>query len=877
MSNIKRLQKDLLSLTKEPLFNANAAPSEDDMTLWNGVILVELTDVPRFKHPTGERINSDEDIGKKISVPFHFLIDFPDNYPLSAPNVGFTTSFPYNMGASYSERNEKSRLYGKLILCLDLLGNFGNIHKEWENSVGSGWSPAYSVKTLLINLQALLSDLDKNSRDKKKKGRMINSMFSYAEENPEKIPECLTQEKLDDEKAQKELIEKKRLADKAAAKEKKKLEKEAKKREEKLAIAEANRIAEKKKETEAAFQRLPKKFQILCQKLEIQNDLKKLNIMADFSFEISLKQNKGQSQLSSSASVPDYKTQQIEELKKQFGNLMSVFINSVNNGTPMPTFLENEDSGLDEVLSNISHEQHSAVANVVVVNNEEQGETENNDNRIDTMDESLSESDTDTDDDDNDDEENKEDWTEEIASGPIIDENIICYVTNSNYTEDILGYGLSIVQQGNHINFSTPAELLSLTAFNNGCRHSTNKSKFEYFIPAFINQEHINQQRKGFWLSILCSSITKINKEILKAPTLFYAAIEVFSRLINTLCVEMMKHMDERQSNKELQEIANLLEVNWSTENWKRYQAKAEEIELSRGRLGKSPSIAYFEAICSLWRTFYYMSKLPQFKQISDANVEFIEKFVTSSFNRHKNKCSDVGSLLVCYSIVADQCRYNSQKYIQRNALTSNIIKKSHFIKALLDECFIRQVRYYFDELKTVQNYNMDDDFNLWSLAEKFDLSEIFNKTQVSLDNIAFQIMFLNLVIGNNLNATANLMDKTNGKAESRVDCLQRNWKLYKTRQKQLSKDEGLGSWKYKEWFRAIQFPQLFGEFKFDKFTEILADQQPNRGHNRRNIRTSDSYVNSFVHDNVSKAMKNGRSYQSYKMKNLRSYEQYML
>jgi len=94
---------------------------------------------------------------------------------------------------------------------------------------------------------------------------------------------------------------------------------------------------------------------------------------------------------------------------------------------------------------------------------------------------------------------------------PEIDENILCYITGENYTEDILGYGITVIDAGTlNVNLSTPAELLSKTAFDDGTRHSTMKIPFNYFIPAFINQKHAWKDEN--WVECLKTSILKIGK-----------------------------------------------------------------------------------------------------------------------------------------------------------------------------------------------------------------------------------------------------------------------------------------------------------------------------------------------------------------------------
>merc|ERR1711977_700567 len=109
----RRLLADLKRLEEEPIPLAAASPcSESDLTLWNGVIGAEL-DVTHFG---------------RITVPLHFLIDFPSDYPNSAPNIGFSFEFNYRGGAEYIMPD--GRLKGKKVICLDVLGNFQDYHRE---------------------------------------------------------------------------------------------------------------------------------------------------------------------------------------------------------------------------------------------------------------------------------------------------------------------------------------------------------------------------------------------------------------------------------------------------------------------------------------------------------------------------------------------------------------------------------------------------------------------------------------------------------------------------------------------------------------------------------------------------------------------------
>jgi ubiquitin-protein ligase len=163
-------------LQDEPIPLAAAQPcSDEDMTLWDGVVGVEMEVT---------------DIGC-ITVPLHFLIDFPADYPQSAPNIGFSFEFEYRGGAQYNMPD--GRLKGKKVICLDILGNFGNYHQEWKNSVGSGWSPAYTVTTLLVQLQSVLCDLG-TEMSQRERDVTYQSAVRFCEKNPSAILELLDEE-----------------------------------------------------------------------------------------------------------------------------------------------------------------------------------------------------------------------------------------------------------------------------------------------------------------------------------------------------------------------------------------------------------------------------------------------------------------------------------------------------------------------------------------------------------------------------------------------------------------------------------------------------------------------------------------------------------
>jgi len=180
----RRLLSDLKRLEEEPLPLASARPcGDEDLSLWHGVIGVEM-DVTHLD---------------RVTVPLHFLIDFPGNYPQSAPNIGFSFDFEYRGGAQYVMPD--GRLKGKKVICLDVLGNFQHVHTEWKHEVGTGWSPAYTVTTLLVQLQSVLCDLG-SKMSQRERDVTYQSAVRFCEKNPSAVLELLDEDDIKERREQ---------------------------------------------------------------------------------------------------------------------------------------------------------------------------------------------------------------------------------------------------------------------------------------------------------------------------------------------------------------------------------------------------------------------------------------------------------------------------------------------------------------------------------------------------------------------------------------------------------------------------------------------------------------------------------------------------
>ncbi len=117
MSNVKRLQKELLEMKKNDIPNISASPVNDNLFEWEAVIL----------GPIGTPYEGGL---------FNLNISIPSNYPLKPPNVIFKTKIYHpNINLSGS-------------ICLDILK--------------SNWSPTLTISKVLLSICSILADPNPN-------------------------------------------------------------------------------------------------------------------------------------------------------------------------------------------------------------------------------------------------------------------------------------------------------------------------------------------------------------------------------------------------------------------------------------------------------------------------------------------------------------------------------------------------------------------------------------------------------------------------------------------------------------------------------------------------------------------------------------------
>lgn len=124
---IKRLMFDFEELQKSPVANVSAAPLDENALEWHC------------------NIRQDETI-------YHLILFFPDNYPYSSPSAEFVPNgFRYTGGATKPGKKGTQ-------VCLNIFSDFAYIHTEWADQKGLGWSPGYTVQTVLMNVIAFLAE-----------------------------------------------------------------------------------------------------------------------------------------------------------------------------------------------------------------------------------------------------------------------------------------------------------------------------------------------------------------------------------------------------------------------------------------------------------------------------------------------------------------------------------------------------------------------------------------------------------------------------------------------------------------------------------------------------------------------------------------------
>jgi ubiquitin-protein ligase/Mg-chelatase subunit ChlD len=143
MSAKKRLLRELRELQSRPIENVSAEPLEENIFEWHA-------NVAPF----------DKELSQ---VPFHLKIVFSEDYPNRAPKVKVCSYISH------------PNVFGEY-LCLDIL----TMSEETIGSPYRGWSKAYTVSSLLVQLQSFLFDIESGYLTVRSRKRMWDKAMSYS-------------------------------------------------------------------------------------------------------------------------------------------------------------------------------------------------------------------------------------------------------------------------------------------------------------------------------------------------------------------------------------------------------------------------------------------------------------------------------------------------------------------------------------------------------------------------------------------------------------------------------------------------------------------------------------------------------------------------
>ncbi|WAQ93483.1 UB2J1-like protein [Mya arenaria] len=124
---MKRLAMDQHELEQQPVENVSAAPLDENMLEWHCNFRLD-------------------------DIIYHLILYLPNKYPYESPSAEFVpVGFRYNSGATMPGKKGTK-------VCLNIFADFAYIHTEWKDQKGLGWSPGYTVQTILMNVVAFLAE-----------------------------------------------------------------------------------------------------------------------------------------------------------------------------------------------------------------------------------------------------------------------------------------------------------------------------------------------------------------------------------------------------------------------------------------------------------------------------------------------------------------------------------------------------------------------------------------------------------------------------------------------------------------------------------------------------------------------------------------------
>eukprot|EP00931_Biecheleriopsis_adriatica_P001700 TRINITY_DN10213_c0_g1_i1.p1 TRINITY_DN10213_c0_g1~~TRINITY_DN10213_c0_g1_i1.p1 ORF type:complete len:522 (+),score=81.17 TRINITY_DN10213_c0_g1_i1:57-1568(+) len=169
---LRRLKHDWEELQQSPLHGIAAEPLADNLQEWHANL------APEHGHFAG--------------LLLHVRLCFPDSYPADPPKVQLCTQIPHSNVIPRLGRETN-------FICIDMLKNFFWMGGEDSSRPYEGWSTAYSVSSILLQVQCFLFDDWAQNYD----GRYKNTLWdAVIEEGGHRRTAAEVQRKLQDAQAE---------------------------------------------------------------------------------------------------------------------------------------------------------------------------------------------------------------------------------------------------------------------------------------------------------------------------------------------------------------------------------------------------------------------------------------------------------------------------------------------------------------------------------------------------------------------------------------------------------------------------------------------------------------------------------------------------
>lgn len=535
--------------------------------------------------------------------------------------------------------DRSSPLYGKYIICSDILGNYAHIHQEWAGTRSSGWSPAYTASSLLINMQSILYDISQNNKNNiSNQKSLYNKCMEFFKpfDSSDMHPPYGGQKKND------AVIVPATLE---------------------ISISDNELISMLK-------QHVPNQHHIYIDAImkRLSSVTSSPSCSDSSSSSSSLFLSPSPSSPSSHDDAPDEHflkciehlesllnstLQNIDKNLKKFGNpsdpqVVSIYssfaekLGSCLCWHTAPSSLHllcvNMFQSIGWNPQRCQVESESAVLSLPALVSAVQGLVKTIKSM--QMQEELK-------------------GTKEIVDDvttPKCDPDIVCWFSLSHYTEAILGIGIEVVANGSNFNLSTDGSFLSLDAFQEGLRQTPMKDPFSYILPVWISPLHSVNNPTLDWNGALVSSIHTLGvalgvvktNELTNDALFATQVLRIYPDLINIITVRMMQ--------------------------------PSSDIRVSERTFG---------LLIDLWRTFMYLTeRYPLVKTMINQKVL---SFATDAKKRDKKAVPNIGWLLAMRCVTPDEIVPFSlffKHYIEESFLRSVMRWKKKQVKAESEDVY---------------------------------------------------------------------------------------------------------------------------------------------------------------------------------------------